>query len=928
MLEFTADAWEKFRDRFQAANEHLAAEMVGAADAIRTLMGQTQERFSKVATDDLDPATAASFERLFGELETDLFSHPIRTCEKLGLIRRTLAAMERHQLELVDLARMLPLEVTLSGAQLIEIMGLDAPKGWRRLWLKWQKSPRPLKLRETVVSHVWSTLRRRASTDESFQLALAQAELHLVSAWQAYRRYQLKRLASVSHDRTEFVAEHKWWIRTASALAARIDRLARTYRKWSDASRDPLGKAILRGSPDCSEHRQRKISESWQADLSHWHRQQRAIAEVRDLERGLSTAAREAAQSTRVALESLRGEHNDVTSELDQAVRWLDAGVEYRHDETFPSPTANLLSVEQRARDWSDRVAGRMRLCLPALAEVVRPVRAFWVWRKPWRQLRPQRVLERALSHDALDAAREGFREAESEHTAVVRDIEQARQVVAYALEAEREDGRATRALPREAAANALALLRHRREVAIDPLPAAESGLCRAEALALLETHTSLEAGRLGLFALFTHQGGPRAARKLGQAGIQEIRAASRGSWAAAQKALQWMAWKLGLERPVAARSEPVVEQPRLSAILQVQLTARELPALYQRLFRLAPVEDQRFLVGREVEMTSLRQAFSLWRAGRSTSVLVVGARGSGKTSLLNCASTTAFADVPVVRGQFSERVLNAGQLHGFLKKLFNLSAGSDLVAALSGGQRVAVIEEVERTFLRQMNGFGALREFLNLIAATSGSTLWVLSMNRASFSYLDAVTGLDRHFSHRINAMGVAQSEISQAILQRHTLSGLRLQFAASAPGDPRIKRLRRFLGLELTAEQLFFDALYRQSEGLFRSAFELWLGSIERIEGVLLRMLQPLDPDYGRLERTLKLDDLLTLQAVLQHASLTPEEAASVFDTSLEAARRRLERLQALEILEPEPSCPGLRVRSQAGRFVRDALNQQNLL
>ncbi len=928
MPEFTADAWKKFRDRFQAANEHLAAEMAGAAEHIRTLISQLQDRFKGAAADDPDPTTAGSFERLFGELETHLFSEPIRTCEKLGPIRRTLYAMQQHQLELVDLARGLPSEITLSGAQLVEIIGPDASKGWRRSWLKWRKSPRPRKLREIVVAHVWKTLERRRAIDGAFELVLAQAELHLVAAWQAYRRNQLAALAYARQDKTGLAEERKWWNRTAVSLAARADHLAQTYRKWSDTSMAALGQAALRGSPVCSEHRQRKISETCQANLTHWHRQQRAVAAVRDLERGLSTVAREAAQGTRYALDSLRAEHNDVTSELDQAVNWLQTGIERNNNETFPPPKANLLSVEQRARDWSDRFAHRIRLRVPAFVEVVRPVRRFPAWRKPWRQLYPQRVLEHALNHDGLDAAREGFRDAESEHTAIVRDIEQARQVVTFALEAAREDGQTTHTLPREAAANALALLQHRKETAIDPQPAAEFALGRAEALTLLEAHTVLEAGRLGLIALVTRQGAPVAAVKLGQVSLEKIRAVSRGSWTAAEKILQWTAWKLGLERPVAARVEPVVAQPRLSTILEVRLTSRELPALYQRLFRLAPVEDQRFLVGREVEMTGLTQAFSLWQSGRSTSALVVGARGSGKTSLLNCASSVAFGGVPVVRGQFSERVLNTNQMYGFLLKLFDFSDGSDLVAALNKGRRVAVIEEFERTFLRQMNGFGALRDFLHLITATSSSTLWIISMNQASFSYLDAVLGLGRSFSHRINATAVAQEQMMEAILHRHTLSGLRLQFAPSAPGDPRIKRLRRFFGLELTPENTFFDALYRQSEGLFRSAFELWLGSIERIEGAVMHMLQPLDPNYGRLHEALKLDDLFTLQAILQHASLTTEEMAQVFNTSSEEARRRLERLQALEILEPEPSGPGLRMRSQAGRFVRDVLNQQNLL
>ncbi|MGH9467946.1 MAG: hypothetical protein ACRD1Y_11390 [Terriglobales bacterium] len=51
-------------------------------------------------------------------------------------------------------------------------------------------------------------------------------------------------------------------------------------------------------------------------------------------------------------------------------------------------------------------------------------------------------------------------------------------------------------------------------------------------------------------------------------------------------------------------------------------------------------------------------------------------------------------------------------------------------------------------------------------------------------------------------------------------------------------------------------------------------------------------------------------------------------MFHLSPEAARSHLERLLALEILEPEPASPGLRVRLQAGRFVRDVLSEKNIL
>jgi len=250
-----------------------------------------------------------------------------------------------------------------------------------------------------------------------------------------------------------------------------------------------------------------------------------------------------------------------------------------------------------------------------------------------------------------------------------------------------------------------------------------------------------------------------------------------------------------------------------------------------------------------------------------------------------------------------------------------------DLLEALTQQRRVIMIEELERTFIRRMNGFEALHALLELISQSWRSTLWVLSLNETAFRYLNAAVGFGRFFSYRINAMSVRQEDLQSAILLRHNLSGYRLEFAPPPEGDPRVSRLRRTLGLQQDPQQLFFESLYRQSEGIFRSAFELWQHYIERVEGGVLHVRQPVDPDYEPLIVVLTAEDYFTLQAILQHGGLTSAAHAEIFGESEDVSRSRLERLKALEILEPDPGAPGLRVRPEAGRLVREALHRQNL-
>lgn len=103
----------------------------------------------------------------------------------------------------------------------------------------------------------------------------------------------------------------------------------------------------------------------------------------------------------------------------------------------------------------------------------------------------------------------------------------------------------------------------------------------------------------------------------------------------------------------------PVVRRTTLRDTLSLAATKSELPALYRLLFRLVPVEDRRFLVGRDQELAGLQQALDDWNAGSFAACLLIGARGSGKSSLLNCATSDIFSSQSCIRAEFHERILS-----------------------------------------------------------------------------------------------------------------------------------------------------------------------------------------------------------------------------------------------------------------------------
>jgi len=132
----------------------------------------------------------------------------------------------------------------------------------------------------------------------------------------------------------------------------------------------------------------------------------------------------------------------------------------------------------------------------------------------------------------------------------------------------------------------------------------------------------------------------------------------------------------------------------------------------------------------------------------------------------------------------------------------------------------------------------------------------------------------------------------------------------------------------LDGPAAKEYFDRLHELSGGTFRSAFEIWLASIVRIEGNTLQVRAPQPPNFRALIAELVQRDHLSLAAIQQHGSLHAAELAEILTEPLEMSRLRLERLQLLGLLEQDPDHRGIRVRPEAQRFTEEALVSVNLL
>jgi hypothetical protein len=735
------------------------------------------------------------------------------------------------------------------------------------------------------------SVRAREHTDAEFQPLLCAAGLDLSEAWRI---------------RQSAGTEKEWldWEQRLSKRATRAKHLLARYEKWASSA------ANKAGPTEQDDHRHKR--------MELWWRQQGAVTTVHEIE-GAFHALRIGWLDTADKLtKSLRQERAEILLLADKMIEWIICGA----DTSTAAPVDSMLlaTCDERLRSWSNLVEEEARRVLPEKAELLLPRHGIHF------RIVPAREAFLATFTTFCEPAMRQFVGEYWEGTAkVVREASRAKEIVDY-WRAEASGRGDQTELFDQARNNAAGVLAEQLRGS-NSSEWLESSLVQTFWTWSEEGSTVLEAAEVGWGELLRKPRGRRLSRTI-------IREGRRRSRTVLHRAAHWGAdqWERALETiggrlPTRPATNPVVRRTTLRDTLSLPASKSELPMIYGSLFRLAPIEDRRFLMGRERELAGLEQALNDWEAGRFAACIFVGARGSGKTSLLNCAASGAFAGHEILRSQFRERSITAEAIDDFLRKLLGLSRDADLQAAFNSKRRILMIEEGERIYLRKVGGFEGAHHLMQWIQRTALTTLWIVAMNDRAFQALCAGAHFSRVFSHRINAMSVSKEDLENALLERHRLSGLRLDFAPPPASDPRISRMRNWLGLEASPQRLYFDSLYQQSGGVFRSAFELWLSSIERVEGETLKIRQPLEPAFAPLRGEVQQEDLFTLLVIQEHGSLEYRELSEVLCEEGDVSRARMDRLAALGLLDKDPEHPGFRVRPEAYRFANSALRRVNL-
>jgi hypothetical protein len=364
----------------------------------------------------------------------------------------------------------------------------------------------------------------------------------------------------------------------------------------------------------------------------------------------------------------------------------------------------------------------------------------------------------------------------------------------------------------------------------------------------------------------------------------------------------------LGLQQFTAAEILAAYDQAKLD-----QPALERLPFIYRRLFDIRPLESADLLVARDEEMRLIETARERWLQGMPCAVAAIGELGSGKTSFINAAIEKELGGFPVYKRQFISVVESETLLAEELASLLRLPRAGTLDELQwrineMAEQSVIVIEDAHQLYQRAIGGFETLKKLLLLVARTSHQILWIVSMRKYAWRYLNSALRVADRFTFVVNTENLSGPDLERVILARHQVSGFDLRFL---PDEVITRRQRYRRSSEPERQEMlrrsYFDSLSKASEGNILAAIFYWLNSLveARSDELVVRPLEELRFDFLR---DAQLEKLLTLSMLIQHGNLTAAEHARIFGFATEESLAMLTHLVNVNLLTRDVSEDGV--------------------
>jgi hypothetical protein len=347
--------------------------------------------------------------------------------------------------------------------------------------------------------------------------------------------------------------------------------------------------------------------------------------------------------------------------------------------------------------------------------------------------------------------------------------------------------------------------------------------------------------------------------------------------------------------------------QPGAAEFLaETEIKLAELPLIYRKLFSNEALNDERFYKGRHTVTSLFEDSYRQWSKEHFSNFVIIGEKGSGKTSCLKIVPQKIKLDHEIISGVIEKTTWTEADIIRRLSEILQLGSITDrneLISKIneSPKRRIVFLEGFQNMYLRTIQGFEALESFLLVLSQTGNRIFWVVTSSKYGWEYLNKIYQTSGFFTHLRKIDNVSADVIEDIIMSRHKVSGYDLVFKPSQ--EMRSSRAYKKTEADPLENQRlvrddFFKSLSNIAEGNISIALQYWLRSIQNT-GLDVIEIAPFKNVQVTLGDGFTHDDLFTLGALVLHDDLNHTQLAKVLNTNEKDSRLILSKLHARSIL-----------------------------
>jgi len=255
---------------------------------------------------------------------------------------------------------------------------------------------------------------------------------------------------------------------------------------------------------------------------------------------------------------------------------------------------------------------------------------------------------------------------------------------------------------------------------------------------------------------------------------------------------------------------------------------AEALPSYYRQLFYGQASINETFWVGRRRELAAAKRAIASFGHGAAGSLVVIGERGSGKTSLVQQITTEHLARRPIHRVMPRRGgSVDPAEFDSALRKAVGATGRIDKVLERLPDGAVIIIDDIELWWERTLPGMAVVDHITRLVEKHGHRVLFVLALNAQAFAFISRFRSLGDNALAVLECRPLPAEDLKSIVMLRHGSTGLHFELNGKAEHQLTQLKLARL-----------FSGHFDYSGGHVGAALRSWVTHVRKVSASTLQV------------------------------------------------------------------------------------------